>query len=86
VDDNALDIAIAMYPNPAMNQVTISNSSSIVLEKAAIYDVNGKLVMNVNLQDMQGEKVIDISQLASGVYMVQISGEQASVVKRLIKE
>ena len=85
-DDNALDVAIAMYPNPANSQVTISNSSNILLERAAIYDVNGKLVISINLQDMQGEKVIDVSNLASGVYMVQISGEQASVVKRLIKE
>jgi hypothetical protein len=86
VDDNALDVAIVMYPNPANSQVTISNSSNIQLEKAAIYDINGKLVMNVNLQDMQREKVIDVSNLASGVYVVQINGEQASVVKRLIKE
>ncbi|MBZ0328617.1 MAG: T9SS type A sorting domain-containing protein, partial [Altibacter sp.] len=27
-----------------------------------------------------------VSNLASGVYVVQINGEQASVVKRLIKE
>ncbi|RLD40944.1 MAG: hypothetical protein DRI86_14345, partial [Bacteroidetes bacterium] len=31
-------------------------------------------------------KVIDISEFATGVYMVQITGEQASVIKRLIKE
>jgi hypothetical protein len=86
MDDNALDVAIAMYPNPANSQVTISNSSNIQLEKAAIYDINGKLVMNINLRDMQREKVIDVSGLASGVYVVQINGEQASVVKRLIKE
>jgi hypothetical protein len=86
VDDNNLDVAIVMYPNPANSQVTIANRSTIALDKAAIYDINGKLVMEINLQTMQGEKVIDISRLASGVYMVQVSSEQASVVKRLIKE
>ncbi|KAA3620309.1 MAG: T9SS C-terminal target domain-containing protein, partial [Flavobacterium sp.] len=28
----------------------------------------------------------DVSQLASGVYMVQITGEESTTVKRLIKE
>jgi hypothetical protein len=35
---------------------------------------------------MGSEMVIDIAQLASGVYMVQITGEQSTTVKRLIKK
>jgi hypothetical protein len=30
--------------------------------------------------------VIDVSSYATGVYMVQIIGDQSSVVKRMIKE
>ena len=86
LDDNVLKDAIVMYPNPARNQVTIANSSNIVLDRAMIYDINGKLISQIDLRDMQGEKVIDVSAYASGVYMVQITGEQSSVVKRLIKE
>ena len=85
-DDNELNNAIALYPNPANEQVTISNSSNIALETAMIYDLNGKLVSQINLQDMQSEKVIDVASFATGVYMVYITGEQSSVVKRLIKE
>ena len=84
--DNELNNAISLYPNPANGQVTISNSSNIALETAMIYDLNGKLVSQINLQDMQSEKVIDVASFATGVYMVQITGEQSSVVKRLIKE
>ena len=85
-EDNELSNAIALYPNPAGEQVTISNSSNIALETAMIYDLNGKLVSQINLQDMQSERVIDVSSYATGVYMVQITGEQSSVVKRMIKE
>jgi hypothetical protein len=84
--DNELSNAIALYPNPAGEQVTISNSSNIALETAMIYDLNGKLVSQINLQDMQSERVIDVSSYAIGVYMVQITGEQSSVVKRMIKD
>ena len=85
-DDNELNNAISLYPNPANEQVTISNSSNIALETAMIYDLNGKLVSQINLQNMQTEKMIDVSAYATGVYMVYITGEQSSVVKRLIKE
>ena len=84
--DYELSNAIALYPSPAKEQVTLSNSSSIKLEAATIYDLKGKLVSQINLQDMQSERVIDISAYATGVYMVHITGEQSSVVKRLIKK
>tara|TARA_R110002072_G_scaffold1587_1_gene13347 strand:+ start:150532 stop:154179 length:3648 start_codon:yes stop_codon:yes gene_type:complete len=86
VDDNKLDNAIEMYPNPAQNQVTIANSSNILLERVMIYDLNGKLVNNTDLSGSLGEQVIDVSKLAAGVYVVQITGENATAVKRLIKE
>jgi subtilisin-like proprotein convertase family protein len=86
VDENALDVAIVMHPNPAQHQVTISNSSNIQLEKATIFDLNGKLISQTNLSNMVGEKVIDVSELAVGVYIVQISSDNVSAIKRLIKE
>ncbi|TXD71285.1 T9SS type A sorting domain-containing protein, partial [Aequorivita antarctica] len=50
------------------------------------YDLNGRLVSQTDLRTMQGVKAVDVSSLASGVYMVQIIGDNASIVKRLIKE
>ena len=84
--DYELSNAIALYPSPAREHVTLSNSSSIKLKTATIYDLKGKLVSQINLQDMQSEKVINVSSYATGVYMVHIAGEQSSVVKRMIKE
>jgi hypothetical protein len=86
LDDNVLDNAIALYPNPAQSQVTLANTASIALETAAIYDTNGRLINTIDLSDMQQEKLIDVSSLATGVYMVQITSENASTVKRLVKE
>ena len=84
--DHELSNAIALYPSPAKEQVTLSNRSNAALETAMIYDLKGKLVSQIDLQDMQSERVIDISSYATGVYMVHITGGQSSVVKRLIKE
>ena len=75
-----------MYPNPANNQVTISNGSNLALDQAVIYDTNGKLINTIDLRAMQSEQVIDVADLATGVYMIQISSENATIVKRLIKQ
>ena len=84
--DFELSNAIALYPSPAEEQVTLSNSSSIKLEAVKVYDLKGKLISQIDLQDMQGELVIDVSSYATGVYVVHITGAQSSVVKRLIKK
>ena len=86
VDDNSLSSSIAMYPNPADGQVTITNKSNIALQDAVVYDINGKLINQYDLRNMQGEQVIDVSALASGVYVVQITSDKSSVSKRLIKK
>ena len=86
VADNSLDKGLSLYPNPAKNLVNLVNKTDISLEKMMIYDINGKLVNQINLRTMQGEKAIDVSSLAAGVYVVQIIGDNASTVKRLIKD
>ncbi len=86
ISENTLDKGLALYPNPASNVVNLVNRTNISLEKMMIYDINGKLVGQTDLRSMQGEKAVDVSALASGVYMVQITGDNASTVKRLIKE
>ncbi|WP_461304608.1 T9SS type A sorting domain-containing protein, partial [Aureisphaera sp.] len=80
-----LDNAISLYPNPASSVVTLANTANILLEQAAIYDTNGRLIRTIDLADMQQEMAIDVSDLATGVYMVMITSDNASTVKRLVK-
>ncbi|MGJ8667633.1 MAG: HYR domain-containing protein [Patiriisocius sp.] len=85
-NDNILADGVSLYPNPANNILTIQNSSTQVLESAIIHDINGRMVMNVNLRGAQGDQTLDVSALAAGVYTVQLTSDVASVVKRLIKK
>ncbi len=85
-NDNILADGVSLYPNPASNIATIQNSSTQVLESAIVHDINGRMVMNVNLRGAQGNQTLDVSALAAGVYTVQLTSDVASVVKRLIKK
>lgn len=83
-NSNSLETAVKIYPNPAKNQFTLK--SDVSLEKLTIYDVRGRMVSNLDLLEMSHEKTVDISSLASGVYMVQITSDKGSTVKKLVKQ
>jgi subtilisin-like proprotein convertase family protein len=86
VASNELENGVQIYPNPAKGVMNIGNLTNIQLDRAAIYDINGRLVQDINLSNMTTEMSVDVSNLASGVYMVQILGEGGQTVKRLVKE
>ena len=85
-NENSLETGVTLYPNPASTMVNLVNKTNIALESMTIFDVSGKMVSEINLSAMQGEKAVDISTLATGVYVVQIVGDNVSTVKRLIVE
>lgn len=56
-----------LYPNPANNIINIS-SSDIVIENIKIFDLNTTLIKDINYN----LNTIDISDIAAGIYFVQI--------------
>ena len=74
------DNSIAIFPNPAKEVLNITSEKAI--NQIDIYDVNGKLVKsytNVN-------NTINIKDLATGVYMLNITTEDGQVSKKIVKE
>ncbi|MNX72772.1 hypothetical protein D3C86_1041400 [compost metagenome] len=74
----------SVYPNPSNNLVNIANDSNILLNAITITDLNGRTVKSVKLDNVN-EAQINISDLASGVYTMNISSDQGSAVKKIIK-
>jgi len=77
VNEQSLD-GFTMYPNPATSILNIEGEH---LVSSTIYDLNGRAVMNTNLEETQ---VIDISNLESGIYTVNIRSEKGEHVQKLI--
>ena len=71
---------IKMYPNPAQSYITISGNH-LDINEVRIFDITGKEVINTKLLNNQ----VDISQLQSGMYLVNIIGDNVDVFKKLIK-
>ncbi|MCX6199822.1 MAG: T9SS type A sorting domain-containing protein [Bacteroidetes bacterium] len=90
-DTKADEGQIALYPNPATNQLFIETNGTPV-EEINIYNTTGSLVSQTKQPQ---SKSIDISQLAQGVYVAEINfacrscaeagTKEASVKRRWVK-
>lgn len=75
--------ALIIYPNPSSDFVQINTPDDDRIESAAIYDINGKLV--INTIDLNNGK-IDVSKLTKGNYFMQIKINGTFIEKKIIKE
>ena len=76
VDENEA-VKFNLYPNPANSNLNIVAEAPAM---AQIIDMAGRLMMNVNV--VEGENSINISELESGVYFVRINNAVVKFVKR----
>jgi len=75
---------LRLYPNPAKNELRITNYElrDGVIE---IYDVYGKKISSHHLISSSSHHLINISSLSSGVYFVTLTNEQNVYIQRFIK-
>jgi hypothetical protein len=81
VSDNEL-LNISMYPNPTSSRLNISAASTI--KNAQIFNVLGKKVMSLNIN--KSSESIDVSNLASGMYLIKYSTDNATGTAKFIKQ
>ncbi len=92
--DNILDVAspqaspetLVMYPNPANQEVKISNPQFIEIQNIIVYDISGRVVMRQPIAATNALFTMDISNLQSATYVVVIETNNGQLVKQLVKE
>ena len=73
-----IESSVIITPNPAVNDVTISMASVITSYK--LFSQSGALVMSANV-DGTNNFTFNVSDLASGVYYIQIQSGSQTLVK-----
>lgn len=82
VEDQQAGFAVSVYPNPANQYVNIAyDANTIAPLTVEIMDQAGKVLMIKNTTPFTQ---IQTEGLASGVYLVRLTGVQGSMVKKLI--
>ena len=71
-----------MYPNPVNNILTINAEEDI--QQISIYNILSVKMMEMTINNK--EAVIDLSNLESGMYLIEILGKNEKSIKTFIKE
>lgn len=83
VDSEESESGFRIYPNPANNVVSVTNSQ---LKEAVVtvYDLNGRALLSKVVNETSSE--INISNLQTGVYLFNVKTETGEFVKRIAKQ
>lgn len=74
------EAAIQLYPNPVTDVLTFSMPESITLEKVSLFNALGQKSLETNLHE------INVSQLASGIYVAAFETSNGTFHKKIIKK
>lgn len=61
---------IVVYPNPTVSGIHFKSDINLVNEKVSIFSSNGQLVSE---KKIQSDNSVDLNDLSSGIYIIQLS-------------
>ncbi|WP_127846786.1 T9SS type A sorting domain-containing protein [Psychroflexus aestuariivivens] len=73
---------ISLYPNPAVDYFSLANTANLQIQKVKIFDSAGKKISKIE----HNFDKINIQNLNSGLYFIQIETEKGKTVKQLLKK
>ena len=80
IDDHNKNDKILLFPNPVENILTIETVESI--DGITVFDILGNKIMPTRVSNSS----IDVSGLAKGIYFLEISSNDRSIIKKIIKK
>ena len=77
-----INLSLTSYPNPAKNEMTITNFElDGNKSKLEVFDINGKRVIERNIKENENEIILELSDFPKGVYIYKINGQTNKFVK-----
>lgn len=84
VIEQVLENDISIYPNPTKGVFYIKNRSSMGLNKAIIYDVSGRLILEKDISNDSNLKTINLAGVSKGVYFIDLFSDNGVITSKLI--
>ncbi|GFZ79650.1 hypothetical protein GCM10011531_06940 [Aquaticitalea lipolytica] len=72
---------IKLYPNPVTTELNIDVTNGQI-DKIKIFSLDGKLISYIPITDNK----INLERLVSGIYFIEISKGESSIVKKIVKQ
>lgn len=77
-------IAMNLYPNPAVNEITLSVENQSELYNVAVYDMNGRLVKR--MEQLTGNTNIPVGDMSAGTYFLKVQQAGNTTVRKFVVE
>jgi len=74
----------SVFPNPSTGIVNLASKNNTAINEVQVTDLNGRVVKNVNTNGVS-EAQINISELTSGVYFLNIKTDAGSGTTKIVK-
>src|SRR5690554_2099496 len=82
--DNFAKLGLNVFPNPVSDIVNITSPEANI-EMVTITDLNGRTVKSINFNNV-AETTIDASDLASGIYLMNITANGTVATQKIVKK
>ncbi|MES2410232.1 MAG: T9SS type A sorting domain-containing protein [Bacteroidota bacterium] len=82
VGQNELGPKIAIYPNPVTAKLTIQLENGGVLDKITITNLSGKIIGT----QIQNTAIVNVENLAQGIYILEVYSGEDKYVSKFVKE
>ena len=82
VTNNNFEYLIKVFPNPAVDEISILSKNSFVINELTIYNQLGQKVLHRN----EISESIDISTLGQGIYIIELTSSTLKMRQKLIIE
>ncbi|WP_417368945.1 T9SS type A sorting domain-containing protein [Flavobacterium beibuense] len=74
---------LSIYPNPATDVINVANAQNI--NDINIVDLNGRIVKSAKFNGAS-EAQVNISDLSAGMYLMNVSSDQGTTTKKIVKK
>ena len=73
------------YPNPVLDRVLIKSDPQFKMSSIKIYSIDGSLIFKQNLASHFTEYHLDLENLDTGIYIIQIHNDTEILSQRIVK-
>ena len=77
-------IKMNLYPNPAVNEITLSIENQSEMYNLTVYDLNGKQLKR--MEQLTGNTTIPVSDLSAGTYFLKVQQAGNETVRKFVVE
>ena len=73
---------ISVYPNPTSEIIWVEDNTSFSVNNYSIYDISGRRILFNTFNS--SEKKVDVSNLNSGVYLLELVSSERKIIKKIV--